>query len=92
MALIKKKGRSMKRMISLLLACMILFSISPTAIAASDEAIEAAHTLYELGLFNGTGIDENGNPIFELDRVPTRYEAVTMLIRLMALESEVKIC
>lgn len=52
----------------------------------SSEALtpqEAAQSLYELGLFNGTGTDANGNPIFDLDRAPTRHEAVTMLVRLL---------
>lgn len=44
---------------------------------------QAAQNLYELGLFNGTGTDTDGNPIFDLDRAPTRHEAVTMLVRLL---------
>lgn len=53
-------------------------------------AQQAADALYNLGLFNGTGKDTNGNPIFDLDRAPTRHEAVTMLVRLLGKESEAK--
>lgn len=58
---------------------LALGACSPTA-TASDEA---ANTLYSLGLFQGTGSDSQGNPVFELGRAPTRAEAVTMLVRLL---------
>lgn len=48
----------------------------------------AADALYAMGLFSGTGRDENNQPIYELDRVPTRSEAVTMLVRLLGKEDE----
>lgn len=72
-----------KKVISLFLSVLLIVSIMPTAFAASDEATEAANQLYALGLFNGTGTDANGNPNFDLDRAPTRHEAVTMLVRLL---------
>ena len=61
-----------------------------TAFAASDEAVTAADALHELGLFNGTGTDANGKPIYDLDRAPTRHEAVTMLVRILGKEEEAK--
>ena len=72
-----------KRIICLLLAVITIFSLMPTAFAASSEATAAADTLHSLGLFNGTGTDANGNPIYDLDRAPTRHEAVTMLVRIL---------
>jgi len=69
------------------LAICIMLSSLPVY-AASSEALDAADALYELGLFNGTGTDENGNPIYDLDRQPTRHEAITMLVRLLGKESE----
>lgn len=72
-----------KKIISLLLAIVLVCSMIPTAFAASDEAVTAADALHELGLFNGTGTDANGKPIYDLDRAPTRHEAVTMLVRLL---------
>ena len=42
---------------------------------------EVANSLYGLGLFKGTG---NGN--YELDKQPSRIEAVIMLIRLTGKE------
>lgn len=56
----------------------------------SRVALEAANALRDLGLFNGVGNDASGNPIYALDRVPTRYEAVTMLVRLLGKEDEAK--
>lgn len=78
-----------KKLLSACLSLVLILSLTPNiAYAASDEATAAANALYELGLFNGTGKDEGGNPIFDLDRTPTRYEAVTMLVRLLGRASE----
>ena len=73
----------MKKLLSVLLALTLCLSLLPPVFAAGDEAIEAAEALYALGLFKGTGTDENGKPIFELDRTPQRTEGVTMLVRLL---------
>lgn len=78
-----------KKLLSFCLSLVLILSLIPTfAYATSDKATAAANALYELGLFNGTGKDEGGNPIFDLDRTPTRYEAVTMLVRLLGRASE----
>lgn len=79
-----------KKLWSVLLALVLIVSILPPAYAAGSEAVDAANKLYELGLFTGTGTDASGKPIFELDRVPTRNEAVTMLVRLLGKEAEAK--
>ena len=76
----------LKRFLSFILALTLAVSLVPSAFAASDEAVQAANALHTLGLFNGTGTDENGNPVYDLDRAPTREEAITMLIRLMGKE------
>lgn len=79
----------MKKRILTLLALVLILSLAPAhAYAASDEAITSANALHQLGLFNGTGTDTNGNPIFDLDRAPTRNEAITMLVRLLGKEGE----
>lgn len=80
----------MKRFLSFILALTLAVSLVPSAFAASDEAVQAANALHALGLFNGTGTDANGNPIYDLDRAPTREEAITMLIRLMGKEEIAK--
>ena len=77
-----------KRILSACMSFVLLLSFVPAAFAASDEAISSANALYQLGLFNGTGTDANGNPIFDLDRTPTRFESVTMLVRLLGRASE----
>lgn len=80
----------MKRILSLILALVLAVSLVPSAFAASNEAVQAANALHELGLFNGTGTDASGKPNFELDRSPDRHEAVTMLVRLLGKEQEAK--
>lgn len=77
-----------KRLISLLLCVALILSLGTTAFAASEEATASAQKLYELGLFNGTGKDSNGTPIFDLDLVPSRNQAVTMLVRLLGKAEE----
>ncbi|MBP1737158.1 MAG: hypothetical protein H6Q60_1039 [Oscillospiraceae bacterium] len=79
------------RILSLVLALALALALCPAvALAAEDEASAAAEQLYELGLFQGTGTDEDGNPVFALDQEPTRAEAVVMLLRLLGLEDEVE--
>lgn len=79
-----------KRILACILALVLAISLVPAAFAATDEATEAAQALYEMGLFKGVGKDANGNPNFDLDRTPSRNEAVTMLVRLLGKEQEAK--
>jgi hypothetical protein len=80
----------MKRFVSLALSLILVCTLLPTVFAASNESTKAANTLHTLGLFNGTGKDASGNPIYDLDRVPTRNEAVTMLVNLLGKGDEAK--
>ena len=82
--------RIMKRILSLILSLALAFSLMPSAFAANNEAVQAAEALHSLGLFTGTGTDANGNPIYDLDRAPTRQEAITMLVRLLGKEDAAK--
>ncbi|MBR2934562.1 MAG: trypsin-like peptidase domain-containing protein [Oscillospiraceae bacterium] len=78
----------MKRLLSLLLSVVLVVSICPTAIASNAEHKAAADILYSLGLVSGTGTDASGNPIYELDRAPTRSEAITVLVKLLGMSDE----
>lgn len=80
--------RSFVVFLVLILSAMPLLGV--TAGAYTSQAEAAAWELYELGLFSGTGTDEQGQPVFELDRSPTRHEAVTMLVRLLGKVEEAK--
>lgn len=77
-----------KRLLSMLLVVAMFLALIPTAFAASADATTAANALYQLGLFKGTGTNADGTPNFDLDRTPTRNEAVTMLVRLLGKENE----
>ena len=78
-----------RKILSTCLAIIMLLTMVPVPVyAASDEAVAAADTLHDLDLFSGTGTDAKGRPIYDLDRVPTRNEAVTMLVRLLGKEAE----
>ena len=79
----------MKKILTLLLTVALALSLSVPALAADRwEAENAAWTLYNYGLLQGTGTDEDGYPIFSLDTAPTRAQSVTMLVRLLGKEAE----
>ena len=78
----------MKKLSCLILTLIMILSLVPAASAVSNEATEAAQTLYELGLFRGTGTNKDGTPIFDLDKTPTRNQAIIMLVRLLGKEQE----
>lgn len=77
-----------KRILSLLLALTLCVGLAVPALAASDEAVAAADRLNALGLFNGVGNNADGTPNYDLDRAPTRMEAVTLLVRLLGKGAE----
>jgi hypothetical protein len=83
----------MKRLaksISMLVLAIILMASACAlpAHAYSTAQENSAQTLYNYGLFRGTGVQSNGTPIFDLDKVPTRNQAIIMLVRLLGKESE----
>ena len=71
-----------KRIICLALSFIMLLSVSVTASAAERDITPqtAADRLNYYGLFNGSDIG------YELERAPTRLEALAMLVRLMGHE------
>lgn len=77
-----------KKLTCIVLIITLLVATAPCAFAADANATQAANRLYTLGLFSGTGKNADGTPIFELDRMPTRQEAITMLVRLLGKEDE----
>jgi hypothetical protein len=73
----------MKKIIALLLSTMLLLGLAQFAYAEEITAEFAATELNKYDLFRGT---EKG---YELDRVPTRLEALIMIIRLKGYEWQV---
>lgn len=49
---------------------------------------EIAMKLYKLGLMKGVSVEIDGKIEFDLERTPTRVEAITMLVRLLGAEEE----
>lgn len=80
----------MKRLVVLLLSMALAGSVLFLPARAADPvtAKDSAQLLYDLGLFQGTGVRADGTPVFDLDRAPTRAEAVTMLVRLLGAEDQ----
>ena len=76
-----------KKLLSLFLALTLALSLAAPAWAATpEEAQDSAQLLYNLGLFQGSGTNEDGSPRFALERAPPRAEAVTILVRLLGAE------
>ena len=62
----------MKKRISLLAMSLVLvlavFTVSASAAVYEPEFADEAEVLYDLGLFRGTGVNEDGTPIFALEK------------------------
>jgi len=74
----------------LILTLCIMMASCLNSSAASQEALNAANELNAAGLFNGVGTNADGTTNYDLERAPTRNEAVTMLVRLLGKENEAK--
>lgn len=73
-----------KTMAILLTMALLLMMLMPVHAANIKEAEIQASALKKLGLFKGVSDTD-----FDLDRAPTRVEAIIMLIRVLGKESEV---
>lgn len=76
----------MKRLVSMLLAVLMVITLSPAAFAKEKENHAEADYLYCIGLFKGKDVDDYGNPNYALEESFTRQEAVVMLVRLLGVE------
>ena len=63
---------------------------SALALDTEDPYLSSAEALHDLGLFQGTGTNADGTPIYDLDKTPTRNQALIMLVRLLGKEAEAK--
>lgn len=79
--------KAIKGIISLIIVLTLILTIMlPTFGVSTTEAETKASALKQLGLFTGVSVSETN---FDLDRAPTRTEALVMLIRALGKESEV---
>ena len=81
----KKRILFMAMSLTLLLA---MFTVSASAAKYEPQFNDEAEILYELGLFRGTGVNEDGSPVFALEQPATRMQGLIMLIRLLGEEEE----
>lgn len=83
----------MKKCITVVLVIILVSGILNLTYAnevLNQNNIDSANKLNILGLFSGVGLDEDELPIYDLEREPTRQEAITMLVRLLGKENEAK--
>lgn len=87
----QKEGFEMKKRVMAMLLCAVLATslvILPAQAAYTPQYTDEAETLYDLGLFKGTGTKADGTPVFSLENNATRLQALIMLIRLLGQEDE----
>lgn len=82
--------KRLKGWLGIFLTLMLILSVVPSTFAAEMQPKEAADALHSLGLFGGTGVNNDGTPIYDLERVPTRNEAITMLVALIGKTEQAK--
>ena len=73
----------MRKMIVVAAVLLTLLFSAVCVYAAEEKAEKAADVLYELGLFAGTGTNEDGSPVYSLDGDLTRQQAMTLFINLL---------
>lgn len=78
----------MKKVFTVLMAIIMVVSSCSVCLADVADETQPANVLYNLGLFNGTGTDAAGNPVFNLDNKLSRQEATALLVRLLGKEAE----
>ncbi len=82
-------GSIMKKILAILLTAVLSFASAGNFVYAEPFCYDEdtlADALHEFGLFQGTGTDSAGNPIYSLEKAPTRQEALVMLVRLLGKE------
>ena len=84
-----------KRILALIIALCMMFSLVPTMAFAADtedtyetDEVKAAEKLYELGILSGVGTKEDGTPDLALDLPVTRVQALVVLVKLLGQEDE----
>ena len=77
-----------KSLMTIILTVVFCLSLVFGTVYATNDVEDAACTLNTLGLFNGVGLNSDDSPDFDLERAPTRAEAVAMLVRLIGKEAE----
>ena len=80
----------MKKTLSLILALALCFALTTAAFAASEAQEAAGKTLNEYGILLGKGTNEDGTPDLDLDAPINRVEALTLFVRMLGKEDEVK--
>lgn len=82
--------KRMKKWLGVFLSLTLILAMIPGAFAANGQPKQAADALHSLGLFGGVGVNSDGTPIYDLERVPTRSEAITMLVALIGKTEQAK--
>ncbi len=80
--------KKLLRLCTALTLCVLFCLTCALGTGADAESTANADKLYSLHLFRGTGVDDDGSPIYSLDRTPTRLQGLIMMIRFLGEEEE----
>ncbi|MBR3569508.1 MAG: phosphodiester glycosidase family protein [Oscillibacter sp.] len=79
------------RLVAVLTLCALC--LAPASGAGSDsDSVARADKLYSLHLFRGAGVNDDGSPVYNLDKVPTRLQGLIMMIRFLGEEEAALAC
>ena len=79
---------SLKRFLRLVTILTLCALCATCALATGSDSVSVSHAdkLYALHLFRGTGTNNDGSPVYSLDRTPTRLQGIIMMIRFLGEE------
>ena len=80
--------KKLLRLCTALSLCVLFCLTCALGTGADAESTANADKLYSLHLFRGTGVNEDGSPVYSLDRTPTRLQGLIMMIRFLGEEEE----
>ncbi len=80
--------KKLLRLCTALTLCVLFCLTCALGTGADAESTANADKLYSLHLFRGTGVNDDGSPVYSLDRTPTRLQGLIMMIRFLGEEEE----
>ena len=85
---------SLKKLIRLITVLTLCAFCAVSAFGTGSDAVSVSHadTLHALHLFRGTGVNDDGTPIYSLEQSPTRLQGLIMMIRFLGEEEEALAC
>ena len=84
----------MKRLFRFVTVLTLCAFCAACAFATGSDAVSVSHadTLHALHLFRGTGVNDDGSPVYSLEQSPSRLQGLIMMIRFLGEEEAALAC